>query len=75
MSGSISPVKAIAELAKKYGALTYIDEVHGVGLYGESGAGILELDGQQHSIDIINGTLSKAVGVFGGLYCIIGNRY
>ena len=66
MSGTISPVKAIAELAKKYGALTYIDEVHGVGLYGESGAGILEQEGQQHSIDIVNGTLSKAVGVFGG---------
>jgi 5-aminolevulinate synthase len=66
MSGTISPVKAIAELAKRYGALTYIDEVHGVGLYGESGAGILEQEGQQHSIDIINGTLSKAVGVFGG---------
>ena len=66
MSGSISPVKTITELAKKYGALTYIDEVHGVGLYGESGAGILEQEGQQYSIDIINGTLSKAVGVFGG---------
>jgi len=65
MSGTISPVKAIAELAKKYGALTYIDEVHGVGLYGESGAGILEQE-EQHSIDIVNGTLSKAVGVFGG---------
>src|SRR6187551_3909892 len=66
MSGSISPVKAIGELAKKYGALTYIDEVHGVGLYGESGAGILEQEGQQDSIDIVNGTLSKAIGVFGG---------
>ena len=66
MSGSISPVKAIAELAKKYNALTYIDEVHGVGLYGESGAGILEQERLQYSIDIVNGTLSKAVGVFGG---------
>ena len=66
MSGTISPVKAIAALAKKYNALTYVDEVHGVGLYGESGAGILEQEGQQHSIDIVNGTLSKAVGVFGG---------
>jgi len=66
MSGTISPVKAIAGLAKKYAALTYIDEVHGVGLYGETGAGILEQEGHQHSIDIINGTLSKAVGVFGG---------
>ena len=66
MNGTISPVKAIADLAKKYGALTYIDEVHGVGLYGESGAGILEQEDQQNSIDIVNGTLSKAVGVFGG---------
>ncbi|HWN88823.1 MAG TPA: 5-aminolevulinate synthase, partial [Chitinophagaceae bacterium] len=66
MSGTIAPVKAIAELAKKYNALTYVDEVHGVGLYGENGAGILEQKGQQHSIDIVNGTLSKAVGVFGG---------
>jgi 5-aminolevulinate synthase len=66
MNGTISPVKAIADLAKKYSALTYVDEVHGVGLYGESGAGILEQEGQQQSIDIVNGTLSKAVGVFGG---------
>lgn len=66
MSGTISPVKAIAELAKKYNALTYIDEVHGVGLYGETGAGILEQEDQQYSIDIVNGTLSKAIGVFGG---------
>lgn len=66
MSGTISPVKAIAELAKKYGALTYIDEVHGVGLYGDTGAGILEQEGQQQAIDIVNGTLSKAIGVFGG---------
>ena len=66
MSGTISPVKAIARLAEKYNALTYVDEVHGVGLYGETGGGILEEEGQQQAIDIINGTLSKAVGVFGG---------
>jgi 5-aminolevulinate synthase len=66
MSGTISPAKAIAELAGKYNALTYLDEVHGVGLYGNTGAGILEQEGQQHAIDIVNGTLSKAVGVFGG---------
>jgi 5-aminolevulinate synthase len=66
MSGTISPVKAIVELAKKYNALTYVDEVHGVGLYGTTGAGILEQEGEQHSIDIVNGTLSKAIGVFGG---------
>ena len=66
MSGTISPVQEIAALAKKSNALTYIDEVHGVGLYGETGAGILELEDHQYSIDIVNGTLSKAVGVFGG---------
>jgi 5-aminolevulinate synthase len=66
MNGSIAPVGNILKLAKKYHALTYIDEVHAVGLYGESGAGICE---QQHllsQIDIINGTLAKAVGVIGG---------
>jgi 5-aminolevulinate synthase len=66
MSGTISPIKEIATLAKKYNALTYIDEVHGVGLYGKAGAGILEQEDQQQEIDIVNGTLSKAVGVFGG---------
>jgi 5-aminolevulinate synthase len=66
MSGTISPIKAIAELAKRYNALTYVDEVHGVGLYGETGAGILEQVGMQNAIDIVNGTLSKAIGVFGG---------
>ncbi len=66
MYGTISPVKKIAALAKKYNALTYIDEVHGVGLYGETGAGILEQENLQTEIDIVNGTLSKAIGVFGG---------
>jgi 5-aminolevulinate synthase len=66
MSGTISPVKTITKLAKKYNALTYVDEVHGVGLYGATGAGILEQEHQQYLIDIVNGTLSKAVGVFGG---------
>ena len=66
MSGTIAPVKAIINLAKKYNALSYIDEVHGVGLYGETGAGVLEQEGLQEKIDIVNGTLSKAIGVFGG---------
>jgi 5-aminolevulinate synthase len=66
MSGTIAPVKEITALAKKYNALTYIDEVHGVGLYGESGAGILEQENLQREVDIVNGTLSKAIGVFGG---------
>ncbi len=66
MSGNIAPVKTIVALARKYNALTYIDEVHGVGLYGDTGAGILENEGLQNEVDIINGTLSKAIGVFGG---------
>lgn len=66
MNGSIAPVKQIIELAKKYHALTYIDEVHAVGLYGETGAGICERENLLADIDIINGTLAKAVGVIGG---------
>jgi 5-aminolevulinate synthase len=66
MSGTIAPIKAIAKLAKKYNALTYIDEVHGVGLYGPTGAGVLEQENLQSNIDIVNGTLSKTIGVFGG---------
>jgi 5-aminolevulinate synthase len=66
ISGTVAPVKEIIALAKKYNALTYVDEVHAVGLYGETGAGIFEQEGLQQEIDILNGTLSKAIGVFGG---------
>jgi 5-aminolevulinate synthase len=66
MSGTIAPVKQLIRLARKYNALTYVDEVHAVGLYGPTGAGILEQENCQGEVDIINGTLSKAVGVFGG---------
>lgn len=66
MAGTIAHAKAIIALAKKYNALTYIDEVHAVGLYGATGAGILEQENLQYDIDIVNGTLSKAIGVFGG---------
>jgi len=66
MTGTIAPLQTIAGLAKKYNALTYVDEVHAVGLYGPTGAGILEREMLQNDIDIVNGTLSKAVGVFGG---------
>lgn len=66
MYGTIAPVKEITALAKKYNALTYIDEVHGVGLYGETGAGILDQENLKTEVDIVNGTLSKAIGVFGG---------
>ena len=66
IKGSIAPVKEIIALAKKYNALTYADEVHAVGLYGPTGAGIFERENLQEEVDIINGTLSKAIGVFGG---------
>ena len=66
MMGTIAPIKGIIALAKKYNALTYVDEVHAVGLYGSSGAGIVEQEDLDQEIDIVNGTLSKAIGVFGG---------
>ncbi|MGH7022314.1 MAG: 5-aminolevulinate synthase [Caulobacteraceae bacterium] len=66
MDGDISDVRATAALAKKYGALTYLDEVHAVGLYGARGGGVSERDGVAQEIDIIEGTLGKAFGVMGG---------
>jgi 5-aminolevulinate synthase len=71
MDGAISPVGKIVELAKKYNALTYIDEVHSVGLYGKRGAGLANMLGYENRIDIIQGTLAKAYGVIGGY--IAGN--
>lgn len=66
MDGDFGPIAAICDLAEEFGALTYIDEVHAVGMYGPRGAGVAERDGQMHRIDIINATLAKAYGVFGG---------
>lgn len=66
MDGTIAPIKTVADIAEKYNCLTFLDEVHAIGLYGETGSGIAERDNQSHRIDIISGTLSKAVGVYGG---------
>ena len=66
MDGDFGPIEAMCDLADEFGALTYVDEVHAVGMYGPRGAGVAERDGLMGRIDIINGTLAKAYGVMGG---------
>ena len=66
MDGDFGPIEALCDLADEFDALTYIDEVHAVGMYGPRGAGVAERDNLAHRIDIINGTLAKAYGVMGG---------
>lgn len=66
MDGDISPIGEICALAKRFGALTYLDEVHAVGMYGPRGAGVAERDGVMQHVDVINGTLAKGFGIMGG---------
>ncbi|XP_062855058.1 5-aminolevulinate synthase, erythroid-specific, mitochondrial isoform X2 [Trichomycterus rosablanca] len=66
MDGAICPLEELCDVAHKYGAVTFVDEVHAVGLYGTHGAGVGERDGVMHKIDIVSGTLGKAFGCVGG---------
>ena len=66
MDGDFAPIKAICDLAEEFSAMTYLDEVHAVGMYGVSGAGVAQQENLMDRVDIINGTLAKAYGVMGG---------
>jgi 5-aminolevulinate synthase len=73
MDGDVAPVNRICDLAERYRAMTYIDEVHSAGMYGPSGAGITARDGALHRIDVVEGTLAKAFGCLGGYIAASAN--
>lgn len=66
MDGDIAPISDLLDVCEKHGCLSFLDEVHAVGMYGDTGAGVAERDGVMHRVDIIQGTLAKAFGVIGG---------
>lgn len=65
MDGDIAPIEEICDIAEEYGALTYLDEVHAVGMYGKKGGGIADQRGLMNRLDVIEGTLGKAFGLMG----------
>ena len=72
MNGAMAPIEDICALSRKYGAITFLDEVHAVGIYGATGGGLSEVTGTRDAVDIISGTLSKGFGVFGGYIAASG---